>query len=333
MRSRASGSRRAGREDRIARRRADPVGLRQARAVGASGPRTRSAAWSRASRATPRVTRKLNATVSTSTASRAPSSPSCRTAAGVEVGAAILTTGFTHFDSVNKPEWGFGTVPGRRHDDAGRADDLVGQGRPLPVRRAQAEARRDPALRRLARPPDRPRVVLQDLLHRVGQHRDGDPRGAARLPRLHLLHGYPHLRPLRERLLLAQPGGVQGQVHQGAHRRGDERRQAADRQGRGHAGEAADHDPLRHGRARDRHGPERRQHDDFAPCSTSSCTSTATSRARTPTASWARRRGRACSSPAPRSARRRSTIRSRRRTRRRCCARGRAGARAASAAE
>jgi heterodisulfide reductase subunit A len=30
---------------------------------------------------------------------------------GVAAGAAILTTGFTHFDSVNKPEWGFGTFP------------------------------------------------------------------------------------------------------------------------------------------------------------------------------------------------------------------------------
>jgi len=29
----------------------------------------------------------------------------------VDAGAAILTTGFTHFDSVNKPEWGFGTFP------------------------------------------------------------------------------------------------------------------------------------------------------------------------------------------------------------------------------
>ncbi|HXF67479.1 MAG TPA: FAD-dependent oxidoreductase [Burkholderiales bacterium] len=29
----------------------------------------------------------------------------------VEVGAAILATGFTHFDSINKPEWGFGTYP------------------------------------------------------------------------------------------------------------------------------------------------------------------------------------------------------------------------------
>jgi heterodisulfide reductase subunit A len=31
--------------------------------------------------------------------------------AAVEAGAAILCTGFTHFDSVNKPEWGFGTFP------------------------------------------------------------------------------------------------------------------------------------------------------------------------------------------------------------------------------
>lgn len=29
----------------------------------------------------------------------------------IEAGAAILATGFTHFDSVNKPEWGFGTFP------------------------------------------------------------------------------------------------------------------------------------------------------------------------------------------------------------------------------
>jgi heterodisulfide reductase subunit A2 len=30
---------------------------------------------------------------------------------GVDAGAAILCTGFTHFDSVNKPEWGFGSFP------------------------------------------------------------------------------------------------------------------------------------------------------------------------------------------------------------------------------
>jgi heterodisulfide reductase subunit A len=31
--------------------------------------------------------------------------------ASVDAAAAILATGFTHFDSVNKPEWGFGTFP------------------------------------------------------------------------------------------------------------------------------------------------------------------------------------------------------------------------------
>lgn len=31
--------------------------------------------------------------------------------ATVHAGAAILCTGFTHFDSLNKPEWGFGTFP------------------------------------------------------------------------------------------------------------------------------------------------------------------------------------------------------------------------------
>jgi heterodisulfide reductase subunit A2 len=36
-----------------------------------------------------------------------------RLSSGMEVGvgAAVLCTGFTHFDSVNKPEWGFGTYP------------------------------------------------------------------------------------------------------------------------------------------------------------------------------------------------------------------------------
>ncbi len=29
----------------------------------------------------------------------------------IEAGAAVLCTGFTHFDSLNKPEWGFGTYP------------------------------------------------------------------------------------------------------------------------------------------------------------------------------------------------------------------------------
>lgn len=31
--------------------------------------------------------------------------------ASIEASAVILCTGFTHFDSINKPEWGFGTYP------------------------------------------------------------------------------------------------------------------------------------------------------------------------------------------------------------------------------
>ncbi len=33
------------------------------------------------------------------------------TGAELQLGAALLCTGFTHFDSINKPEWGFGTYP------------------------------------------------------------------------------------------------------------------------------------------------------------------------------------------------------------------------------
>ena len=112
--------------------------------------------------------------------------------------ATILATGFTHFDSVNKPEWGFGTYPDvvtttqveQMISSGARACKCPSDGR-------SAGPRRHPALRRLARPPDRPRVVLQDLLHGVVQPGHGDPRGAAEDQRLHLLHGYPHLRPLR----------------------------------------------------------------------------------------------------------------------------------------
>jgi cation diffusion facilitator CzcD-associated flavoprotein CzcO len=86
----------------------------------------------------------------------------------VDAEAVILCSGFTHFESVNKPEWG------RRYDDAGRANDLVRRRCALPVRWPQAESRRDTSLRWLARSPDRPRVVLEDLLHRIVKHGDGN---------------------------------------------------------------------------------------------------------------------------------------------------------------
>ena len=39
-------------------------------------------------------------------------------------------------------------------------------------------------------------MVFKDLLHGIGQHGDGNSRRVAGLPRIYLLHGHPHLRPL-----------------------------------------------------------------------------------------------------------------------------------------
>jgi len=53
----------------------------------------------------------LNTTVQTFSGDPGNFVATLKSGAKVEAGAAILTTGFTHFDSVNKPEWGFGTYP------------------------------------------------------------------------------------------------------------------------------------------------------------------------------------------------------------------------------
>jgi heterodisulfide reductase subunit A2 len=57
------------------------------------------------------VTRKLNAKVQKFDGSPGAFRATLTDGTTHDVGAAILTTGFTHFDSVNKPEWGFGTFP------------------------------------------------------------------------------------------------------------------------------------------------------------------------------------------------------------------------------
>jgi heterodisulfide reductase subunit A len=54
---------------------------------------------------------KANCTVKTFTGSPGDFLATLSDGSKVEAGAAILATGFTHFDSVNKPEWGFGTYP------------------------------------------------------------------------------------------------------------------------------------------------------------------------------------------------------------------------------
>lgn len=59
----------------------------------------------------PQVDIRLNATVQAFAGGPGNFTATLKDGAQVEAGAAILTTGFTHFDSVNKPEWGFGTYP------------------------------------------------------------------------------------------------------------------------------------------------------------------------------------------------------------------------------
>ena len=94
---------------------------------------------------------------------------------GAEFGAAVLCTGFTHFDSVNKPEWGFGTFEDVVTTTPGRADDLVRRRGAVPIRWPQAKAGGHFAMRGIARSADRPRMVFEDLLHGLGQYRHGDP--------------------------------------------------------------------------------------------------------------------------------------------------------------
>jgi len=74
-------------------------------------------------------------------------------------------------------------------------------------------------------------MVFENLLHRILKPGHGNSRRTAGLPRLHLLHGHQDIRALRIQVLLAQPGGIQGQVHQGPYRRGHLGRGQADREG------------------------------------------------------------------------------------------------------
>lgn len=58
-----------------------------------------------------RVDVKLNSTVTSFTGEPGNFKTTLTSGDTLDVGAAILCTGFTHFDSINKPEWGFGTFP------------------------------------------------------------------------------------------------------------------------------------------------------------------------------------------------------------------------------
>ncbi|MGB0085461.1 MAG: FAD-dependent oxidoreductase [Rhodomicrobiaceae bacterium] len=57
------------------------------------------------------VTRKLNTAVKSFAGSPGDFRAQLSDGTSLDCSAAILATGFTHFDSINKPEWGFGTFP------------------------------------------------------------------------------------------------------------------------------------------------------------------------------------------------------------------------------
>ena len=147
----------------------------------ANGRRTRLAAWCSASRAIRLIEVRRNVTVK-NFAGGPGEFPRrrCPTATSVEAGAAILATGFTHFDSVNKPEWGFGTYPDVVTTTQVEQMFSSGKGVRCPSDGRKPERVAILLVRRLARSADRPRMVLEDLLHGVGQHRDGNPRSSCR---------------------------------------------------------------------------------------------------------------------------------------------------------
>jgi len=58
-----------------------------------------------------RIDVKLNTTVKAFAGAPGDFNATLSDGGQVRAGATILTTGFTHFDSLNKPEWGFGTFP------------------------------------------------------------------------------------------------------------------------------------------------------------------------------------------------------------------------------
>ncbi|EEW23782.1 FAD-dependent oxidoreductase [Rhodobacter ferrooxidans] len=57
------------------------------------------------------VTTHLNTSVQTFTGEPGAFTATLKDGTVIAADSAILTTGFTHFDSLNKPEWGFGTYP------------------------------------------------------------------------------------------------------------------------------------------------------------------------------------------------------------------------------
>ena len=243
-----------------ARRRADPVGLRQAGAVRRMGlgcdrrhghARRRQSAGRRQAQYDGQEIRRQ---------ARRFHAPRCRTAARSSAGATILTTGFTHFDSINKPEWGFGMFPDVVTTT--QVEQMISSKQGV---RCPSDGRKPKRVAILLCVGSRDRQIGREWCSKICCSVSSNLAMEIReeLPDCHVYIYYMDIRTfglLETKFYWQQPGGIQSQIHQGAHRRGDVERRAADRQGRGHAGQAADHHPLRHGGACRRHGPQCRQH-------------------------------------------------------------------------
>jgi heterodisulfide reductase subunit A len=113
----------------------------------------------------------------------------------VNVDAAVLCSGFTHFDSVNKPEWGFGTFPDVVTTT--QVEQMISSGQGV---RCPSDGRKPTRVAILLCVGSRDRQIGREwcskIWHGIREYGDGDSRGIARLSRVHLLHGHSHVRSL-----------------------------------------------------------------------------------------------------------------------------------------
>ncbi len=172
----------------------------------------------------------------------------------VEASAAILCTGFTHFDSINKPEWGFGTYPDVVTTT--QVEQMFSSGKGV---RCPSDGREPERVAILLCVGSRDRQIGREWCSKicctVSSNLAMEIREA--LPKCNVYIYYMDIRTFglyEDHYYWESQEKYQSQIHQGAHRGGDLRRQAADRERRGHAGEASHHHSLRHGGARHRHG-------------------------------------------------------------------------------
>ena len=98
---------------------------------------------------------------------------------------------------INKPEWGFGTYPDVVTTT--QVEQMFSSGKGV---RCPSDGREPDRVAILLCVGSRDRQIGREWCSKICctvscQPGDGDPRSAAEVQRLHLLHGYPHFRPVR----------------------------------------------------------------------------------------------------------------------------------------